>query len=48
MDKKTAEQLEFEAGGDNKQYEVEDIRNSVVYARESKAGYLPGFYYLVS
>ena len=48
VDEKIAEQLEFEAGGDNKEYEVESIRNSAVYARESEAGHLPGLYYLVS
>ena len=48
MDKKIAEQLEFKVGGNNKEYEVESIRNSAVYARELEAGHLPGFYYLVS
>ena len=48
MDKKTAEQLEFEAGGNNEKYEVEDIRDSTVYTRELEAGHLPGLYYLVS
>ena len=42
-------QMEFDAG-DNKsrEYEVEVIWDSAVYARESKSGHLPGFYYLVS
>ena len=48
VDEKTAEQLEFKAGSDNEEYEVEDICDSVVYVRKSEAGYLPGFYYLVS
>ena len=48
MDEKIAEQLEFKAGGNNKEYDVEDICNSAIYARESEAGYLPGLYYLVS
>ena len=48
MDEKIAEQLEFEASGNNKEYEVEGICNSAVYARELEAGYLPGLYYLVS
>ena len=48
VDEKTAEQPEFEAGGDNEKYEVEGIRDSAVYARESEAGHLPGLYYLVS
>ena len=37
--------FEFEAGN-NKEYEVDGIRDSAVYARES-AGQLPGLYYLV-
>ena len=48
VDKKTAEQLEFEAGGDNKEYEIESISNSTVYVRKLEAGHLPGLYYLVS
>ena len=38
--------FEFEAG-DDKEYEVDGIWDSAVYARES-AGQLPGLYYLVS
>ena len=48
VDKKTVEQLEFEAVSNNEKYEVEGICDSAVYARESEAGHLPGFYYLVS
>ena len=48
VDEKTAEQLEFEAGGDHEEYEVEGIRDSAVDAKESEAGHLPGLYYLVS
>ena len=48
VDKKIAEQLEFEAGGDNEEYKVESICDSTVYARESEASHLPGLYYLVS
>ena len=48
VDKKTAEQLEFEAGGDDKEYKVEGICNSAIYTRKSEAGHLPGLYYLVS
>ena len=33
--------FEFEAGDDDKEYEVDGIRDSAVYARES-AGQLPG------
>ena len=40
-------QLDFE-GGDDKEYEVEEIRDSAVYAMESEAGHLPGLYYLVN
>ena len=39
-------QLEFEAN-DNKKYEVNGIRDSAVYAKESTASQLPGLYYLV-
>ena len=39
-------QLKFEAG-DNKEYKVEGIQNSIVYARESVRQLL-GLYYLVS
>ena len=48
VDKKTAEQLKFEADGGNEKYEMEGICNSVVYARESEVGHLLGVYYLVS
>ena len=48
VDEKIAEQLEFEADGNNKEYKVEGIRDSMVYARESEAGHLPGLHYLVS
>ena len=39
-------QLKFEAG-DDKEYEVDRIWNSAVYAKESTIGQLPGLYYLV-
>ena len=48
MDKKTAEQLEFEAGSNNEEYEVEGICDSAVYTRESEAGHLPSLYCLIS
>ena len=39
---------ELDAGDeDSEQYEVEAIRDSAVYARESE-GHLPGLYYLVA
>ncbi len=41
-------QLEFEGDGDGEKYEVEAIRNSAVYSRESDSGHLLGLYYLVS
>ena len=47
VDRKIAEKLKFEAGGNNKEYELEGICNSAVYARELEADYLSGFYYLV-
>ena len=34
--------------GENKEYKVEAIWDSAVYARESELGYLPGLYYLIS
>ena len=37
---------EFDAG-DNKEYEVEAIMDSTIYAKEAKE-HLPGQYYLVS
>ena len=48
IDEKTAKQLEFEAGGNNKKYEVQGICDSAVYARELEASHVTGFYYLVS
>ena len=48
VDEKTAEQLEFEAGGNNEEYKVEGICDSTVYVKESEAGQLPGLYYLIS
>ena len=38
--------FKFEAS-DNKEYKVDGIWDSVVYARESATGQLPGLYYLV-
>ena len=38
--------LEFEPGND-KEYEVEAIRDSAVYAKEAD-GHLPGLYYLIA
>ena len=43
----TTSQLEFEADDKGEEYEVEGIRDSAVYAKES-GGHLPGLYYLVS
>ena len=41
--------FEFEAGDDkDKEYEVDGIWDSAVYAKESATGQLPGLYYLVS
>ena len=40
-------ELEFDAGN-SKDYEVEAIRDSTVYAMESESGNLPGLYYLVA
>ena len=46
IDEKTS-QLEFE-DDKGKEYKVEAIQDSAVYARESKSGHLPGLYYLIS
>ena len=43
-----AMELELKAGSDNEEYKIEDICNSVVYARESEASHLSGLYYQVS
>ena len=41
-------QMEFYAGdNDSRDYKVKAIWDSAVYTRESKSGYLLGFYYLV-
>ena len=45
MDETT--QLDFKAG-DDKEYEMEEIRDSAVYPMELEAGHLPGLYYLVN
>ena len=42
------DEMELDAGEENGEYEVEAIRDSEVYARESESGHLPGLYYLVS
>ena len=47
VDEKTS-QLEFEDDGEGEEYEVEAIRDSAVYAKESESGQLPGLYYLIS
>ena len=46
VDENGTTQLEFEAN-DVEEYEVEGIQDSAVYEKESEAGHLPGFYYLV-
>ena len=40
-------QLEFEAGND-KEYKVDGIQDTAIYAKESVIRQLPGLYYLVS
>ena len=42
------ENVELDAGDKNEEYEVEVIRDSEIYARESESDHLPGLYYLVS
>ena len=39
---------ELDAGDNSREYKMEAIWESAVYARESKSGHLPGFWYLVS
>ena len=39
--------LELDAGNNSKEYEVEAIRDSAVYANKSESGHLLGLYYLV-
>ena len=46
MDKRVKE-LELEAGN-SKEYKVEAVRDSVVYASKSESGQLPDLYYLVA
>ena len=45
--KNATELAELDAGEDSGKYEVEAIRDSAVYARESELGHLSGLYYLV-
>ena len=40
------DQLEFNVGN-NEKYKVEEIRDNAVNVKKSKAGNLPGLYYLV-
>ena len=47
VDEKTL-QLELENNNEGKEYEVEAIRDSVVYAKELESGQLPCLYYLIS
>ena len=42
------EQVTELKAGNSKEYEVEAIRDSAVYASESESGQLPGLYYLVA
>ena len=49
MDKIDENATGLDAGdNDSREYEVEAIRDSAVYARESESGHLSGLYYLVS
>ena len=40
--------LKLDGGNNSKEYKVEAILDSAVYANESDLGHLPGFYYLVA
>ncbi len=45
----TTSRLQFENDGDGEEYEVEAIRDNMVYTKELDSGHhLPGLYYLVS
>lgn len=48
VDKKIATQLKFKFSNNNKKYKVKDICDRADYIKESKSGYLLGFYYLTS
>lgn len=48
MDEKIMEQLEFEGGGNNEEYELKGICNSAVYIEELEAGHLLSLYHLLS
>ena len=39
---------ELDASDDSREYEVEAIQDSAIYAQESESVHLPGLYYLVS
>ena len=39
--------MELDIDNKDKEYKMEAIQNSAVYARESKLGYLLGLYYLM-
>ena len=46
---KEVRQIEFDIGEkESGEYEVKAIRDSAVYAKESKSGHLQDLYYLVS
>ena len=47
VNKNAVTQLKFEVGN-NEGYELEEIRDSEGYAKESEVGHLSGLYYLVS
>ena len=48
VDEKIVKKLEFKSGSNSKEYKVEGICNSAVYAEESEVSYLSGLYHLVS
>ena len=47
VDKKIVEKMEFEAGSNNEEYDIEGICDSAVYARKLEASQLLGLYYLI-
>ena len=38
---------DLDTGNKSREYKVKAMRDSAVYAKESKSGYLSGLYYLV-
>ena len=48
VDNETDDGTKLDAGNNSKEYKLEAIQDSAVYAKESESGHLLGLYYLVS